>query len=122
MKDRGGLMRPSQSAVTICMEAERVLQRLLRKSGGKLPQGFGFTQAITSAVLSNTRDTQLFPELFQHQFLTAVEDNHIHLLVKKVCSHYARIRFYHLGKEFTDTFTGQKVRQHLKKIVLFKHQ
>ena len=105
-RDNYQSLRPSDSVVTICMEAERVLQRLLQRLGGKLPQGYGFTQAITTAVLSNTRDMELFPELLQHQFDTAVEDNYIHLLVKRISSYYARIIFYHLRKKYTDTFTG----------------
>ena len=73
-KDRGGLCRPSESAVTLCMEAEKVIQRLLRKLGGKLPKGPGFVEAICTAVLSNTRDISLFPDLLKHQFETMVED------------------------------------------------
>ena len=33
-KDRGGLCRPSALAVTLCMEAEKVIQRLLRELEG----------------------------------------------------------------------------------------
>ena len=125
MRDRGGpigLTWPSSSAITICLEAERVLQRLLKKTGGKLPQGIGMTKAITTAVLNNTEDLQLFLELHNHQFETAVEDNHIHMLVQSVSSLFARIRFYHLGREFNDASTGQNIRHHLKRTIIFKHQ
>ena len=114
----GGLKRPSSSTVSVCMEAEKVLQRLLRVSGGKLPQGGGLTQAVTTAVQLNTQHMHLFPDLIQHQFDTAVEDNHIHILVKQICSYFTRIRFYHLGKEFTSRVTGPSIRQYLTKGIL----
>ena len=121
-KDRGGLCWPSESVVTLCKEAEKVIQRLLRKLGGKLPKGPGFVEAICTAVLSNTRDISLFPGLLKHQFETLVEDNHIHQLTKKICCHYARIRDYHIEKKHTEMFTGQTIRNHLKKTILFKNQ
>ena len=76
LKDRGGLKKPSMSTVSVCFEAEKVLQRLLKESGGKLPQGFGLTKAITTAVMKNTQHIQFFSQLHQHQFDTALEDNH----------------------------------------------
>ena len=122
LKDRGGLTRPSSGAVTICLETERVIQRLMRQTCGRLPQGPGITRAVTTAVLTNTRVLQLFPELHHHQFDTEVEDNHVHELVKSVSSHFTRIRFYHMGKENTNAVTGEKVRQFLKRTIIFKHQ
>ena len=91
-------------------------------AGGKLPQGPGLTQVITTSVLENSQRMQLFSELHEHQFDTALEDNHIHLLTKKICSYYVRIRFYHLGKEYTEAATKPSVRHKLTKTILFKHQ
>ena len=54
------------------MEAEKVLQRLIRVSGGKLPQGFGIADAVTTAVLKITQHLQLFSYLHQHQFDTTM--------------------------------------------------
>ena len=122
MKDRGGLKKPSKSTVTVCLEAEKVLQRLLRVSGGKLPQGGGVTEAVTTAVLKNTQHLNLFSDLHSHQLDTAVEDNHIIILMKQICSYFTRIRLYHLGKEYTAAFSGSKIRQRLTKTILFHHQ
>ena len=52
---------------------------------------------------------QLFPKLHKHQLDTAIEDNHIHLLTKQICSYYSRIRFYQMGKEFTAAAVGPRV-------------
>ena len=65
---------------------------------------------------------ELFSELHGHQFDTAVEDNHLHLLVKNITAYYARIRLYQLGKKVTDALTGQEVRKKLTKLIQFKNQ
>ena len=88
--DRGKLTRPSKSAVTVCLEAERVLQRLLKGSGKSLPRGTGVHDTVASAVLMNTADMHLCEELHEHQFDAAVEDNHVHLLVKNIASFFVR--------------------------------
>ena len=93
-KDRGGFCRPSESAVTLSMEAEKMLKRLLRELGRKLPNGPGFVEAICKAVLSNTRDISLFPGLLKHQFETLVEDNHqkdlLSLCQNKILTHWKK--------------------------------
>ena len=88
--DRGHVTRPSKSAVKICLESERVFQRLMRFSKTNVPQGNALHERIASAVLLNTAEMNLFEELTSHQFESAVEDNHIHLLVKKVSTFYSR--------------------------------
>ena len=88
--DRGKLTRPSKSAVAVCLQTERVLQGLLKSSGNSLPRGSGLDTSLASAVLKNTSEMHLFDELLAHQFDAAVEDNHIHLLVKNIASFFAR--------------------------------
>ena len=88
--DRGHVTRPSKSAVRVCLESEKVFQRLTRFSKKNLPQGNALHERIASAVLSNTAEMNLFEELTSHQFESAVEDNHIHLLVKSVSTFYSR--------------------------------
>ena len=88
--DRGKLTRPSKSAVSVCLESEKVLQRLPKGSGESLQRNSSIHDTVASAVLENTADMGLFSDLFEHQFETAVEDNHVHLLVKSVASFYTR--------------------------------
>ena len=38
-KDRGGLFKPTQSVIRVCVETERSFQRMIGSNGGKLPQG-----------------------------------------------------------------------------------
>ena len=62
-------------------------------------------EAIAFAVLENTSDMDLFPDLKEHQFDSAVEENHILQLIKMIVAKYVCIRLYHLGKKFTATVT-----------------
>ena len=122
MADRGGLKKPSKSTSALCIEAEKCFERLLNASQGSLPQGEGVPEAIAFAVLQNTSDMNLFPELIEHQFDSAVEENHILQLIKRIVSKYVAIRLYHLGKKLTATVTGQSVRKKLTKTIQFLHQ
>ena len=61
--DRGKLTRPSKSVVKVCMEAEKVLQRLLKVSGNALPKKYNVPGTVASAVLQNTGNLELFNEL-----------------------------------------------------------
>ena len=122
MKNRGGLVKASSSVISVCGETEKCFQHMLKMSNGKLPQGHGIIEAIVLAVLSNSAHLDLFPELHHHQFDTAIEDNHIHSLVRMVSSCYCKIRLFHLGKEKTEAVTGERVRKQMSKLILFKHQ
>ena len=88
--DRGKLVRPSKSAVAVCLQTERVLQGLLKSSGRSLPQGSGLHTSVASSVLETTSEMHLFDKLLDHQYDAAVEDNHIHLPVKNISSFFAR--------------------------------
>lgn len=122
MKDNGGLQKASPSIITVCLETEKCFQRLLKTTSGRLPQGPGISVAVSMAVLNNTIHMDLFPELYTHQFETAVDDNHIHNLVKMAACSYCRIKLFHLGKQETEKITGEKVRKQMSKLILFKHQ
>ena len=39
LKDKGGLFKPSKDLVKVCEETEKRFLRLLKCTGGKLPQG-----------------------------------------------------------------------------------
>ena len=103
-------------------EAERCFERLVNVNGGLLPQGPGITEALNTAVLQNTGDLDLFPELREHQFDTTVMENHLLQLVKKVAGYYIKVRMHHLAKEKTAELAGPKVRKTYKKLIQFKNQ
>ena len=73
-------------------------------------------------MLGETNLAAIFRDLDDHMVDTAVNDNHVFALVKLVVKGYCKVRFYHLGKEYSQQLTGDKVRKKLSKLVLFKHQ
>ena len=121
LKDRGGLFKPSTSVMKICMCTENYFQRLLKSTGGNLPQQGGLCDIISTSVMVDTHNI-VFSELEEHMLDSSVEDNHIQTLVKLVSKCYSKIRFHHLAKEFTEKLTGTKIRKDLSKLILFKHQ
>ena len=122
LKDKGGLIKPTKSVIDICIETEKYFQRMLSSTDGHLPQSRGLPNAIAISVLSSTNMATSFEELNEHMFDTTVTDNHTHKLIKAISTCYSKIRFYHLGKCYTEKLYNNKVRKRLSKLVLFKHQ
>ena len=122
MVDGGKLKKPSKSLSDICVEAEKCFQRLLNATQGDLPQGLGVPQAVSFSILQNTCDRDYFPELREHQFDSAVEENHVLQLIKKIVFQYVSIRMYHLGKKLTAKIAAQSVRKRLTKTIQFLNQ
>lgn len=121
-KDRGGLMKPSESVIRVCSDTEKCFLRLLACSGGKLPINTGIPDAIATSVLHSINASQLFPDLDSHMFDSTVMDNHVFQLIKVVSKCYSKIRLYHLGKETSEKIVGEKIRKKLSKLVLFNNQ
>ena len=81
------------------------------------------TDGIASSVLHDIGNTDVFGSLHDHMFDCSIGDNHIFNLIKRVSKKYARIRMFHLGKEFkAHHIEKTKVRKTLSKLILFKHQ
>ena len=121
-KDRGGLWKPAASVVKVCEVTELRVQKMLAFTSGKLPQGKGVLQGVTSCVLQDLDISKIFNDLDQHMFESTATDNHIFILIKTIASCYCKIRFHHLAKETTQRISGDIVRKRLNKLVLFKHQ
>ena len=116
LKDNGNLFKPTSSVIKVCEETEKCFQRMLSVTEGQLPKVCGISEAIVQAVLSslsirslfNELDDRLFNELDDHLFNSAVDDNHILLLIKSIIKSYSKVKFYHLGKKATENESGEK--------------
>ncbi|GFO40642.1 THAP domain containing 9 [Plakobranchus ocellatus] len=84
-KDRGGLIKPSQSVIDICVHSERIFQKLLYVNKQRIPQGEGLPGAIAHAVLQDI-GTKMFDSLGDHNFMldTQPENNHVFALITAV--------------------------------------
>jgi hypothetical protein len=121
-KNRGGLVIPSHSVVTVCETAERCFKRLLAVNNGKPPANKYIDQAISHVVLNDIGEKNLFQGLQDHMFDSTPDNNHLFRLVKNIAAEYIKIRLYHMGKQYTDLIVGDRVRKQLSKLVLFKNQ
>ena len=82
----------------------------------------GISDAIAKSVLEDLPLDDIFPDLDEHMLETAVSDNHVFQLVKKVTKSYCKVRMYHYGREYTEKMTEEKVRKRLTKLIHFKNQ
>ena len=106
----------------MCIVTELCFQRILSTTGGHLPQSKGLPTAIAMSVLSTVNMPTMFKDLGEHMLDTTVTDNHTLKLIKTISIYYSKVRFYHLGKLYTDNMSSNKVRKKLTKLVLFEHQ
>lgn len=75
LKDRGGLMKPSKSVQTVCLQTERYLDRLV-KIHKALPKIAEFRETLTAGVLAETCHT-VFENLADHVLEFSVDDSEI---------------------------------------------
>ena len=56
LKDRGGLVSPFPSAISVYQETEKLVQQMLKMSGDSLPKGGGVIGAIATPMPEHGRD------------------------------------------------------------------
>ena len=98
LKDKGGLVKPASSVITICCETESCFQRMLATTNGELPKSEGLPDAFASHVLSAVSSKNMFPDLDEHMLDTTVDDNHMCKVVKTISHCYSKVGFSNLGK------------------------
>ena len=118
-KNRGGLICPSAGTLAVCDAVERSVRRL---PPNQPPNSHGLIDALVSAVLFDVLSKDVFPGLANHMLETEVNDNHVIKLVQLLAKEYIKIRMYHLGKQFTASIAGKRIRQTLSKLILFSNQ
>lgn len=110
-KDRGGLIKPSDDVVQVCLATENAIVKCC------LVQVAVFYKHIASVishkVLEETTAKSVFDGLYEHMFDT----NHIYWLINTLSSCYVKIRIHHLAKEFTAQMAGPKRKNSLLKLV-----
>ena len=95
---------------------------MLKASGGNLPHCKGVPDAIATSVLGAVNLQKVFFDLNEHMYDTAVEENHVFLLIKVITKCYCKVRLSHLAKEATVDICGDKIRKKFNKLVVFNHQ
>ncbi|KAK7476709.1 hypothetical protein BaRGS_00032046 [Batillaria attramentaria] len=120
-KDRGGLRKPSEGVVEVCLATEKLFQKLLFQTKQKLPQTPRLADIFAHSVLQQTA-TKAFISLSDYMFDTEPDNNHVFQLIKAVTRAYCKICMHHLVKQYNTQITGRYIRKTMSKMILFKHQ
>ena len=118
-KTRDGLIFPSESVVLICQRTEEFLRSGLNRISYKFPA------LLCSKVLHDLFNPPctLFPDLGQHIIFKAADDaNHLYLLSKQVSKAHIEVKMYAATNLASDVITGMKIRHHLTRQIIWKHQ
>jgi hypothetical protein len=99
-KTRGGLLFPSQRLYKIVEITDFVYQSVVK---GKMPpKSKNLDFVIVNTVFRECRGLDLFPSLKGHlrDFNLHADECQLTVLIRKLASHYIKIRFFDLGKKF----------------------
>jgi len=122
-KDAGGLLYPSQSVVDVCTVTERCIRFVCGNSSDSIPKQRNLHLALQIAVLERIQLSNLFLETSDdHSCVVDVFESHVLNLVRLITNAYMNIRFYSVGKIFSDKLRGKNIRFNSNKNVLFAHQ
>lgn len=121
LRDLGGLKKPSDDVVSVCLLTEKYVREEVLINHGKLPCGNAKVK-IMSKVLKSTLDKDYFRDLIPHSLESVFPDNHIHALIKAITDCFLNLMFHHLCKLTNIRLKGQNIRQKCNKLVLFKNQ
>ena len=121
MKDRGRLIKPSESVVIVCRETEKYIQKFLTPDSDKILRGSQLITKIANSILPLTA-AKTFQSLTNHMFDCEPLNNHVFALIKCISACYSKIRLHHLAVKYNEQATGKKLRKTLGKLILFKHQ
>lgn len=125
LKDKGGLMKPSESVVQVCESTEQAISRMMVSCTGNLPLAIGskLVSTVSLYVLTEVGESKsVFADLHDHMFDSSPESNHVFKLIKVISQCYIKIRMHAIAKRYNENKTGTKVSKQLTKLVLFKHQ
>ena len=84
--------------------------------------GPGIQDAIGKSVLEETNLSVVFKELRGHMLDNPVNNNHMYVLIKSITKTYCKVRFYHLGREYSGKLAGEQIRQKYTALIHFANQ
>ncbi|CAI6353747.1 unnamed protein product [Macrosiphum euphorbiae] len=113
IKNRGGLIKPSIDVIQICKLTEKTFVSRINQVPKHLGDPINYLIVKT---MSNINIKKLFNCLNEHILSQSPINNHVLQIIKK----YIVIRLHHHNKELSQP--KLRIRSHLTKVILFKHQ
>ena len=126
IKNRGGLVFPSDDVIDVCLTCEKFFRLNVSKYTGS---NFTLSQvkchSIVQAVLSSYIYKRIFVNLSDHMLQCDALTNHVVLLIKAIAEKYLQVRYYYAGKFYNAKLKESKVkisRQVYTKLIIFSGQ
>lgn len=118
IKNRGGLIYPSEDVINICMLCEKYIKIILNGSNKRYLPKYSKIQ-ITNNILEQYINKSIFTSLENHMYDTFATENHLVELIKAVSHKYIDIRIHFI----TNNIDNSNSKRHVyNKLVLFKGQ
>ena len=119
LKNNGGLVVPSVSVLRIVKQCEIVLRSCVN-----VKRVFpGQCERVVVSRMLAEMPTDIFPELLEHSLETSkCIDTHHYMLMKLICQQFIKLRRHHAVNLTNLSLTGDKIRHHMNKTIMFKHQ
>jgi len=125
-KDVGGLLFASHSLITVCSVTERCIRLVRGYTCGRsnaVPHQRHLQLGLQMAVIERTHNLDLFVDAdAEHTCTFDVLESRVLCLIRLIVNSYVNIRFYAMGKIYTEQLRGKNVRFNSNKQVLFAHQ
>lgn len=112
IKNRGGLVTPSEDVIRIC----RICEKLVRETSVLNPQK-NLSDTLKIRLLNQCVTKNLFQNIESHFELY---ENHNLWLIESIGKKYFNVRLHYYSKEFNDKIHFRRIRQHLTKSVHFR--
>lgn len=117
IKNRGGLIKPSIDVTRICKIAEKIFTSRIIEVPKHLEDPIQF---LILKTMAHINITNLFNCLNEHILTQSPINNHLLQIIKLIIKKYLVIRLHHHNKELSQP--KSRIRTHLTKMILFKHQ
>jgi len=113
-KNRGGLVKASNSVIQICRIGERTVREF------KQIDKPNTVSKITLSAMKYINMEKYFINLSTHILDQEPLNNHLLQLIKYILNYYITIRLHHINKSTNEI--DDKIRSYYTKLILFKHQ
>lgn len=117
IKNRGELIKPSIDITRICKITEKIFTSRIIEVPKHLEDPIQFLMLKTMAHINITN---VFNCLNEHILTQSPINNHLLQIIKLIIKKYLTIRLHHHNKELSQP--KSRIRTHLTKMILFKHQ
>ena len=120
IKNRGGLLTPSDDVVTISRYCEVVFRNVM--CNGNIPQEKNLLRQLVYNVFKMCVNRNVFHSLGHHFLDQEPENNHFLWLLEAISRKYFNIRLHHYSKIVNEKIHLSRVRQKFTKLILFLGQ